>query len=90
MYLQFLSILINLVSCLIADFRVGDSGVKELESRPIGKKAQEAPDLEAAFVRKQTRVYFPSKHTVKTSIAKVSLQLRILFRGDLPLLPMLT
>ncbi|KAK3401197.1 tyrosyl-DNA phosphodiesterase-domain-containing protein [Sordaria brevicollis] len=48
----------------------GDSGLKELESRPVGKKAQEAPDLEAADVRKHTRVYFPSKHTVKTSIAK--------------------
>lgn len=48
----------------------GDSGVKELDSRPVGKKGQEAPDLGAADVRKHTRVYFPSKHTVKTSIAK--------------------
>ncbi|KAL0473686.1 tyrosyl-DNA phosphodiesterase [Neurospora intermedia] len=48
----------------------GDSGIKELESRPVGKKGQEAPDLGAVEVRKHTRVYFPSKNTVRTSIAK--------------------
>ncbi|KAK3953620.1 tyrosyl-DNA phosphodiesterase-domain-containing protein [Pseudoneurospora amorphoporcata] len=48
----------------------GDSGVKELESRPVGKKGHEAPDIGAVEVRKHTRVYFPSKHTVRTSIAK--------------------
>lgn len=51
----------------------GDSGIKELESRPVGgKKGQETPDPGAAEVRKHTRVYFPSKHTVRSSIAKVS------------------
>ena len=58
---------------LISNIGVGDSGVKELESRPVGKKAQEAPDAGAVEVRKHTRVYFPSKNTVRTSIAKVSL-----------------
>ncbi|KAH7632142.1 tyrosyl-DNA phosphodiesterase-domain-containing protein [Sordaria sp. MPI-SDFR-AT-0083] len=48
----------------------GDSGVKELESRPVGKKGQEVLDPGAAEVRKHTRIYFPSKHTVRNSIAK--------------------
>ncbi|KAJ4398023.1 hypothetical protein N0V85_006387 [Neurospora sp. IMI 360204] len=62
----------DVVRCITL-VKVGDSGVKELESRTVGKPKkgqQEAPDLGAAEVRKHTRVYFPSKHTVRTSIAK--------------------
>ncbi|EGO57626.1 hypothetical protein NEUTE1DRAFT_81347 [Neurospora tetrasperma FGSC 2508] len=60
----------SLLKALYYACQVGDSGIKELESRPVGKKGQEAPDLGAVEVRKHTRVFFPSKNTVRTSIAK--------------------